>query len=93
MGYREDVLRTLGKQDRDNDLLHAVMGLCGESGEVIEIVKKSLFNKKKPIDRAHLIEELGDVRWYFELAAIALDTTIIEIEQKNTEKLLTRFPI
>ena len=44
-------------------LLNGVMGLNGEAGECIDIVKKSLFQGHE-IDREHLIEELGDTAWY-----------------------------
>ena len=42
-----------------DNLMHMAAGISGEAGEVLDIVKKA-FAYGKPIDRAHLIEELGD---------------------------------
>lgn len=67
------------------------MGLCGEAGEVSEVIKKFLF-QGAVLDRNKLLKELGDVRWYFELLCIALNTTIEEVEAINMEKLAKRFP-
>ena len=44
-------------------LLNGVMGLCGESGEAIDIVKKWLAQGHE-LDKAHLAKELGDIAWY-----------------------------
>lgn len=87
MNYRDVVKQTL--KTPDDLLLHACMGLCGEAGEVIEVLKKQRFHKPDTnID--HIKEELGDLRWYLELACIALGTTIQELEQQNADKLLKR---
>ena len=47
------------------------MGLCGESGEAIDIVKKWLMQGHE-LDKEHLIRELGDAEWYLAEAATAL---------------------
>lgn len=44
------------------------MGLAGEAGEVIELMKHDIAHKE-PLDVLKLAKELGDVIWY--LAAIA----------------------
>lgn len=46
----------------DNLLLNGVMGLCGESGECIDLVKKHMHQGHR-LDKAHLAKELGDVAW------------------------------
>lgn len=92
MSYREEVKRTLNPElNNDQKLLNGVMGLVGEAGETIELVKKNLFHGK-PLDRDKLIKELGDVRWYLELVSIAIDVSLEEIEAKNTAKLRERYP-
>ena len=50
------------------------MGLCGESGEAIDIVKKWMAQGHE-LDKEHLVKELGDIAWYLAEAATALDTT------------------
>lgn len=89
--YRDEMLRTLvGFEDRQT-LLHAVLGIAGESGEIVDAFKKSHVRKTE-INTAHLIEELGDLRWYMELACICLNTTLEEVEHLNIEKLRKRYP-
>ena len=72
-------------------LLNGVMGLCGESGEAIDIVKKWLMQGHE-LDREHLVRELGDVAWYLAEAATALDVPLEAVFQGNLDKLRQRFP-
>jgi hypothetical protein len=44
-------------------ILHASMGIAGEGGEVLDLVKKHVFYNK-PLDRAKVTEEVGDIMWY-----------------------------
>lgn len=88
--YRDEVLRTAAKTNRD-EVLMAALGLCGEAGEVAELIKKHIFHGK-PLDNDALIKELGDVRWYFELLCKVANTTIEEVEKRNIEKLKLRYP-
>ena len=95
--YQELAMRTLNPKLTENDIMKkdaliiSMMGLCGESGEAIDIVKKWLAQGHE-LDRAHLIEELGDVAWYLAEAATALDITLEEILQANIDKLKKRYP-
>ena len=90
--YQKMALSTLnpalGKQDV---LINGVMGLCGESGEAIDIVKKHLA-QGHPLDREGLIKELGDVAWYLAETAYALDVSLDEVFQRNIDKLKARYP-
>jgi NTP pyrophosphatase (non-canonical NTP hydrolase) len=72
-------------------LINSVMGLCGESGEAIDIVKK-WFAHGHELDREHLIKELGDVAWYLAEAATALDVDLEDVLRGNIEKLKKRYP-
>ena len=72
-------------------LINGVMGLCGESGEAIDIVKKHLA-QGHPLDKEKLIKELGDIAWYLAETAWALDIPLEEILQGNIDKLKRRFP-
>lgn len=53
-------------------ILHALMGMNGESGECIDILKKRMFQGHE-LDVDHLLNELGDVCWYTMLLIIELD--------------------
>ena len=78
----------LGKKDQ---LINGVMGLCGESGEVIDLVKKHL-HQGHPLDREKLLKELGDVCWYIAELATALDCDLDDVLDKNIQKLRARYP-
>ena len=75
-------------------LLTGAVGINAEGGEVMEIVKKLIF-QGKPWDDAniyHLKRELGDVMWYVMQCLIALDSSMDEIVGMNVEKLKARYP-
>ena len=67
------------------------MGLCGESGEAIDIVKKWLAQGHE-LDKERLAKELGDIAWYLAEAATALDLSLEQILQANIDKLKKRYP-
>ncbi len=77
------------KSSRDSKFL-AAMGLCGESGEVSEILKKHLLHDKE-LNRDALCKELGDVLWYFFHTLNTFDFTIEEIAKENIKKLCARY--
>ena len=72
-------------------LINGVMGLCGESGEAIDIVKKHLA-QGHPLDREKLIKELGDIAWYLAETAYALEVPLSRVLEENIEKLRKRYP-
>ena len=90
--YQNLAMRTLNPElDKKDVLINSVMGLCGESGEAIDIVKKWLAHGH-PLDKEKLIKELGDVAWYLAEAATALDVPLEDILQGNIDKLKARYP-
>jgi len=72
----------------------AAIGLGGESGEVEDIVKKVLFHGKPWTDelRANLIDEAGDVLWYWQNLCLALNVDPNDVMLRNIEKLESRYP-
>lgn len=90
--YQALALTTLNRElDKDAVLINSVMGLCGEAGESIDIVKK-WFAQGHALDRAALKEEWGDIAWYLAEAAYALDSDLESIFAANIEKLRRRYP-
>lgn len=90
--YQQLALVTLNPALNKKDvLINGVMGLCGESGEAIDIVKRHLAQGHE-LDRDHLIKELGDVAWYLAETAFALDVSLEEVCQRNIDKLKARYP-
>ena len=75
-------------------LLTGAVGINAEGGEVMEIVKKLIFQGKKWDNETiyHLKRELGDVMWYVMQCLIALETDMDEIVEMNIEKLKKRYP-
>ena len=72
-------------------LLHAVVGVSGEAGELLDAIKKA-WVYGKPLDRNNVIEELGDIEFYLEAARAELGVTRDEVIQANREKLIKRYP-
>lgn len=90
--YQTLAMRTLNPALSKKDvLINGVMGLCGESGEAIDIVKKHLAQGHE-LDRETLIKELGDVAWYLAETAYALDIPLEEVLARNIAKLRLRYP-
>ena len=90
--YQELAMKTLNpKLDKKDVLINGVMGLCGESGEAIDIVKKWLAQGHE-LDREHLIKELGDIAWYLAEVAYVLDIPLEEVLKRNIDKLRQRYP-
>ena len=90
--YQKQAMASLNRElTRKEILINSVMGLCGESGEAIDIVKKHLFQGHE-LDREKLAKELGDIAWYLAEAATALDLPLEEIFQGNIDKLKKRYP-
>jgi NTP pyrophosphatase (non-canonical NTP hydrolase) len=73
--------------------LYPFLGLGGEVGEVLEIVKKTerdaagVLNEER---KTHLIKELGDVLWYISAIATDLNIEFNEVAQTNIDKLAKR---
>lgn len=90
--YQKLAMTTLNPALEQKDvLINGVMGLCGEAGEAIDIVKKHLA-QGHALDREGLIKELGDIAWYLAETATALDVSLEEVFQGNIEKLKRRYP-
>ena len=90
--YQKLAMTTLNKDLSHKDvLINAVMGLCGESGEAIDVVKKHL-HQGHELDKDKLIKELGDIAWYLAEACFALNIDLETVLNLNIEKLKKRYP-
>lgn len=74
-----------------NNLLHAALGIAGEAGETVDIIKKS-WAYGKPLNREELIKEVGDQLWYINLLIDTLGVTWGEVFAANVAKLTARYP-
>jgi NTP pyrophosphatase (non-canonical NTP hydrolase) len=75
-------------------LLTGAIGICSEGGELLDIVKKILFQGKEPTPelREKIKLELGDVMWYVQQVLISMDWSLEEVLAENTKKLSGRYP-
>lgn len=79
------------EQLRPVRLLHAVIGLMGEVGELAGAVERWLWYGQD-LDVTNIREELGDGNWYAALAHNALDLDMLETMRANIRKLKERYP-
>ena len=90
--YQKLAMITLNPElDKKDVLINGVMGLCGESGEAIDIVKKWLA-QGHDLDRAKLAKEVGDIARYLAETATALDLPLADVFAANIEQLKKRYP-
>lgn len=89
--FQKHALRTAGEMNKLDMLVNGVMGLAGEAGECVDLVKKVLFQEHE-LDEHRLAKELGDVAWYLAVTAYAIDYPLDEVFVGNVEKLKERYP-
>ncbi len=95
--YARQAITTLSSDyaygDANAQLMGMVLGLGGESGEVLEKFKKLLRDQKGEItevDKQAIIKELGDILWYVTAVAHLLGSSLEEVAQRNNAKLASR---
>ena len=89
--YQKLCMRTANFMDSSKLIVNGAMGLCGEAGEVIDLVKKWVFQGHE-LYKEDVEEELGDVLWYAAILCEGIGTTMEEVMQKNIDKLKKRYP-
>ena len=90
--YQLDVLKYAPDyQHYMPNVLYAAIGMCGEAGEVSELVKKYAYHGHA-MDTEHLARELGDVLWYVSYMAHLFGYSLGEIMEMNQDKLAKRYP-
>lgn len=72
-----------------DDIARLALGLCGESGEVAEQVKKVLRGDGVILNE-ELTKELGDILWYIAVLASQFDIEMEDIAFTNITKLKDR---
>ena len=72
------------------EMLHMALGIAGETGELVDAVKKHVMYEKE-IDRENVIEELGDLEFYMEGLRQILAIDRKETLEANYDKLKVRY--
>ena len=92
--YQIEAMRTASgvtNASDENLMLNGAMGLNGEAGEVIDLLKKHLF-QGHDLDVEHIAKECGDCLWYLAVLAKGLGYELDEIAEMNKSKLRKRYP-
>lgn len=72
------------------NMVHAALGIAGESGEIVDMVKK-FYASNKPLDIGELDKEIGDLMFYVQAMIIITGGNLEEILAMNQAKLLKRY--
>lgn len=78
--------------DQMGRTLHAAVGVAGEAGELLDMVKKSWIYGKD-FDHENLIEECGDLLFYIAAALDQHGYTLSDAAKANYAKLEKRYPV
>lgn len=79
------------REDHMYNLTHTALGIAGESGELVDTIKKHVIYGK-PLDRGNIKEELGDLLFYMDALVHEIGTDWEEIRAENYNKLRVRYP-
>lgn len=89
--YQANASKTARTSDDPMMLANWALGLSGEAGEVVELIKKALFHGKE-LDKEKVAKELGDVLWYVSALSTQLGLNMNDIAEANLRKLAERYP-
>lgn len=87
----DQFVRQLFKGDTEQTMaIHAALGVCGESGELGDAIKKE-YIYGKPRDLVNIIEELGDLEFYLQQVRLHYGVNRFQVLQANADKLSKRY--
>src|SRR5271165_2755964 len=85
-----DKLKERMSSETNLRLMHAIVGIGTEAGEIQDLFKKKVMYGKD-IDRSAFVDELGDIMWYIGVACNTLEISFEEMMDKNWKKLSVRY--
>ena len=89
--YQRMAARTMN--DKADNVVNGALGLCGEAGEVADIIKKCRFQGHDfEENRGKVLEEIGDCAWYMACICTAMGEKLSDVLQRNIDKLIARYP-
>jgi NTP pyrophosphatase (non-canonical NTP hydrolase) len=93
--YQELTARTENHTDLNEALKEYAFGIAGESGEVIDDIKKIVYHGHNPenfLVKEHIAQELGDLLWYLARIAAKFNVNLEDIAIGNIAKIRVRYP-
>ncbi|MEW5805145.1 MAG: nucleoside triphosphate pyrophosphohydrolase family protein [Patescibacteria group bacterium] len=91
--YQKISRKTAQYPESGKNFIYPALGLAGETGEVIEKIKKLIRDKNSELTeeyRQEIEKELGDVLWYLAQLATELGISLEQVAVLNLDKLLSR---
>lgn len=89
--YEQFVLDLFKPGSTNEQLTHAALGVAGEAGEIVDIIKKMVFYERPDLDKK-LREEIGDVMFYITAVCNVKGWSLEDLIEENISKLSVRFP-
>lgn len=83
--------RTSNTKTKSDKLTNGLMGLNGETGEAIDVLKKYYYQGHE-LDKEKIKDECSDVLWYLVEISEGLGITLEDIARHNIDKLKNRYP-
>lgn len=71
-------------------LMWCGLGLGGESGEILELLKKGICHQHG-LNTAKLIDECGDLLWYLSGICTLIGVPLSDVMERNVTKLKLRY--
>lgn len=90
--YEQFVLSKMSIRSLEDPLLNAALGLAGESGEIVDMVKKYMFYDHHYLAEERIMEELGDILFYVTMMMYAINVDFKRVIDMNVDKLNGRYP-
>jgi len=73
-------------------LVHSILGIDSESAELLEMLLNTVFEGKGQPAKDKIIDEAGDLFWYFTMLLKTVGVSLEEVMERNYKKLSARFP-
>ena len=89
MKFREYTKKALKTLQKDFSAMYLCLGMCGEAGEVANMIKKQ--ERDRTDHREEILDELGDTLYYLSMLAEKLGSSLDEVAARNVEKLRERY--
>lgn len=87
--YSERARTTANYEELEYGWLYPLIGLCGETGELANKLKKVI--RDKTFDEVKVKHELGDILWYLNQLCLELDMSLSDVARENLRKLEARY--